>query len=52
MKKPTIEIKVNNWTKRTSEEQADALIWVIRLMSDLSDYAKGGIADNFTGKSD
>ena len=57
MKKPTIEIKINNWTKknwtkRTRMEQNEALICAYELLADISsNYRKSGIADKFTGSS-
>ncbi len=51
-KKPIIEIKINNWTKRTFKEQVEASMWIDRLMVDLMNrYRKSGVADDFTGRS-
>lgn len=50
MTKPTIEIKVHCWTKRTRKEQDKALLFMYRLISDLNyKYRKYGISDEFTG---
>jgi len=48
-KKPIIELKVNNWTKRSIVEQQGAMSDLRELIVDLlTRYSKSGIADNFT----
>ena len=45
--KNIVHLSVTNWNKLTKKEQDESIIFIVRVLSDLSEYRKVGISDEF-----